>query len=389
MTDYRLTGPAAREQFYQLYLYAFNRQDSARRRDYFFQRYDHGWIYGLHAGDQLVSGLYSLPFTVNFHGVNFRMNGIGDVMSAPEFSGRGGAGTLLRASLAEMAEKHVTLAYLAPFSYEYYRRFGYEQVFNKMMYTIAGKDVPAFRAQGDGTVTRQSLRLALPVLKPLYAQLAEHLRGGMVREDWWWEHLALASDWDAALYQDDAGLVRGYLLYERSGSTLTVQEWYAADQTAWTHLMAFLLKHGNTFATLEFADQDSRYRGDWFPNPYVLKAAAEPFMMARIVDLQDFFNRYPYTGQLADPVTLAVTDDTLPANQGVWRLSVAGAEKIGDDPAAEADISLSIQVLTKALFGTQPLAALVKSGRADGDQDAVARLDRVLHHELPMLNDYF
>lgn len=389
MTDYRLHGPEAREQFYQLYLYAFNRQDSPHRREYFFQRYDHGWIYGLEDGGQLVSGLYSLPFTVNFHGVDFRMNGIGDVMSAPEFSGRGGAGTLLKASLAEMAEKHITLAYLAPFSYEYYRRFGYEQVFNKMQYTLAGSSVPSFHALGGGTVTRQPLRAALPALMPVYAARADHLRGGLVRENWWWDHLALANEWDAALYRDSAGEMQGYMLYDRNGSTLTVQEWWAPSQAAWTHLMAFLLRHGNTFPTLRFIDQDSRYRGDWLPNPYALTAETLPFMMARIVDLADFFGRYPWMGQLAAPVTMAVTDPVLPANQGVWTLTAAGATRTAVDSDGAADLHLSIQQLTKALFGTTTLTSILTSGRGTGDANAAARLDAVLHHELPMLNDYF
>ncbi|WP_054662257.1 hypothetical protein [Lacticaseibacillus camelliae] len=46
-SEYRLTDPADRERFYQLYLYAFNGQDSEARRRFFNARYAHGWIYGL------------------------------------------------------------------------------------------------------------------------------------------------------------------------------------------------------------------------------------------------------------------------------------------------------------------------------------------------------
>ncbi|MBP5845379.1 GNAT family N-acetyltransferase, partial [Lactiplantibacillus plantarum] len=111
-TDYRLTSDADREAFYQLYQYAFNNHDTPARRRFFMDRYQHGWIYGRHDHGQLVSGLYSLPLAVNFHGVTYRMNGIGDVMSAPEYAGQGGAGQLLTTALTEMAANHVALTEL-------------------------------------------------------------------------------------------------------------------------------------------------------------------------------------------------------------------------------------------------------------------------------------
>ncbi|WP_238696343.1 GNAT family N-acetyltransferase [Lactiplantibacillus plantarum] len=138
-TDYRLTSDADREAFYQLYQYAFNNHDTPARRRFFMDRYQHGWIYGRHDHGQLVSGLYSLPLAVNFHGVTYRMNGIGDVMSAPEYAGQGGAGQLLTTALTEMAANHVTLSYLAPFAYGYYRRFGYEHVFDHAHQVMAAQ----------------------------------------------------------------------------------------------------------------------------------------------------------------------------------------------------------------------------------------------------------
>ncbi|KRL12549.1 GNAT family N-acetyltransferase [Schleiferilactobacillus perolens] len=394
MTNYRLTTAAEREQFYQLYLYAFNREDSAHRQHYFFERYDNGWAYGIKNGNKLGSGLYALPFNVNFHGVPFRMNGIGDVMSAPEFSGRGGAGTLLKASLQEMLEKHVTLAYLAPFSYEYYRRFGYEQVFDRMRYTLPGRQVPLFHPQHQtGTVQRLSLAEALPLIKPFYQTRTASFTGGVVREDWWWDHLVLQTRRDAAVYTDDQHQVQGYIIYTRDSQAMTVEEWYAATGGAWEHLMGFILRNGNSFAKLVFEDQNSRYQADWFPNPDSVTATVTPYMMARIVDLADFFTRYPYTGDTLAPVTLAVTDPVLPENQGTWSLGMAhgriAVQKIGTELAEQADIHISIQQLVKAMFGTQSLSHIVFVGQATGNAAAVARLDALCQHDAPMLNDYF
>ncbi|KRN21476.1 GNAT family N-acetyltransferase [Lacticaseibacillus camelliae] len=389
-SEYRLTDPADRERFYQLYLYAFNGQDSEARRRFFNARYAHGWIYGLKNGQQLTSGLYSLPFTVNFHGVAYKMNGIGDVMSAPEDSGHGGAGTLLKAALQEMYDRNVTLSYLAPFSYRYYRRFGYEQVFNHITYTIAHDHVPAYHPQHQGgRVERMSFAAALLSIKPLYAKKAQNLPGGMMREDWWWDYLTLKNRWDAGVYFGEDGQAQGYAVYERSGAEMTVHKLLANTPAAFEQLMAFLLKHGNTFQKLRYESPHSQYAGDWIQEPYAVSAVVTPYMMARIVDLQDFLNRYPFTQDFA-PVTIAVEDPVLPVNAGVWQLSrTAGQTTAEKDANAAPELTFTIQQLTKALMGATSLHALLMSGQGTGGLAAAVRLDQALQQATPEFNDYF
>lgn len=390
MTDYRLHTPADQQAFYQLYLYAFNGEDTAERRAFFDLRYAHGWIYGIKSEDRLVSGLYSLPFTVNFHGVDYKMNGIGDVMSAPEHAGAGGAGTLLQASLEEMAARGVTLAYLAPFSYEYYRRFGYEQVFNNIVYAMPNTSVRTIRAKNwGGSVVRMPMEQALPELIPYYANRAQNLRGGLVREDWWWQYLVLKRHWDVALYHDEAGVLAGYLLYDRAGTTITSEEFVADTPAAFAHLMAFFTNHRNTFQTLAFKAPNPTYAGDWLPNPDEATTTIQPYMMARIVDLDDFLRRYPYQTKTLAPVSWTVADANLPANAGRWTLAIEnGQATVTHDPAVNDDAAdLTIQQLTKALFGATRLKTLQETGQATVG-DALG-LDAALVHERPEFIDYF
>ncbi|MQS98265.1 GNAT family N-acetyltransferase [Companilactobacillus halodurans] len=142
------------DKFYDLYLYSFNRTDSKQRRDVLKERYDHSKVYGIMNESNLGSGLLSIPFNINFHGVDFKMNGIGDVMSAPEFGGRGGASSLMKAALSDMYQDNVTLSYLAPFSFGYYRQFGYEQVFDHTKITIKNTDLPKVEVGQHGHVKR-------------------------------------------------------------------------------------------------------------------------------------------------------------------------------------------------------------------------------------------
>lgn len=146
------------DDFYDLYLYSFNRQPSQQRKNVLKERYEQSLVYGIMNGKKLGSGLFSIPFEINFHGTNFRMNGIGDVMSAPEFGGRGGASTLLKTALTDMYHNQVTLSYLAPFSFGYYRQFGYEQVFDHTKITVKNNDLPRVSQTDQGYIERINIK---------------------------------------------------------------------------------------------------------------------------------------------------------------------------------------------------------------------------------------
>lgn len=390
MTEYRLHTADDQAQFYQLYLYAFGQTDSARRADFFNRRYEHALTYGLKEDGRIVSGLYSLPFTASFHGASYKMNGIGDVMSAPEFSGRGGASTMMTAALTDMYNDGVTLSYLAPFAYSYYRRFGYEQVFEHAVAKVASRDIPRFKAASEGgQLTRGNLKSQLDAIKPVYAASAQKQRGGIDREDWWWDYLCVKNDWDAATYRNADGEVTGYLIYQRGNGKMIVKEIIANTPIAQQQLLAFVLKHANTYQELIYEAPSRDYLGDYFPDPYSLNVTIEPYMMARIVNLADFVAKYPL--HLADDlkVTVTIADDVLPQNAGTWQFSVQDGQLQMTAATDDQAVQLTIQQLTKILFGAQKATVLQQRGQIQATVDQATILDKMQPKQTPALVDYF
>ena len=70
------------------------------------------------------------------------MVGIGYVASYPEARGQGGINQIMEKILEDCRYRKVSLSYLAPFSYPFYRRYGYEQSFDKISYQLNSRDVP-------------------------------------------------------------------------------------------------------------------------------------------------------------------------------------------------------------------------------------------------------
>ncbi|AEV94483.1 GNAT family N-acetyltransferase [Pediococcus claussenii] len=393
MTQFKL-GPNEREQMYQLYLYAFNALDSEQRQSFWSDRFEHAIPYGIQDHSKIQSGLLSIPFTVNFFGVVMKMNGICDVMSAPEASGKGGAGLLLQDALHDMYNDGITLSYLAPFSFRYYRRFGYEQTFDHITYTIPSNQLPKVIGNDNFEIKRGPLSEFIEAIAPLYQKSAENHRGGLVREQWWWEYLTKkAPQRQIAVAQHNGRLV-GYLIYERTVDKFIVHEVYASVPEARQSLWNFVAKHRSSVKTFEYQSANPENHLDMVEDPWDVTASIHPYMMARIVNLKDFVSKYPISKlKIVKPVTFSVEDDVIKENEGTWRLSavegVVSFEKVSTQK--DNDTLLTIQELTKTLFGYRKLSSLAKHAKISHSFDSATleQIDRFAIGQKPVLADYF
>lgn len=388
--NYELTTATEQQQFYELYLYAFNKEDSQQRRDFFFYRYDQALTYGIKANDQLVSALYAIPLTVGFQSATYSMHGIGDVMSAPEYSGRGGAGNLLRYALEKMAQQKVALSYLAPFSFTYYRKFGYEHVFDKIHYQISADKLRQFQIPKVtcGHLQKGALIDFIAIIDPLYKNSPLANNGGIIRSKNWWHYLTLKNSWDVAVYYDDNAVAQGYLLYERSGLTLTIKEFVYQTSIAKNALLTFISKHQNSFTTIIYEAPNLDYLGLFTSDPYLFEAKIVPYMMARIVDLKSFFDSYPFAGNL--DICLELSDPVLSQNTGIWRLQAKDGVTSLVKTSAKAQLTLTIQQLSQIFLGATSASRLAKLGQIKvADKIVLTKLDAALSAVMPTLVDYF
>ena len=120
------------EAMFKLAAYAFNKEPTVDYREFFARLADHSWNYGVFVDGMLASQVMCTPFAVNYFGTEYKMGGIGYVASYPEYRGLGGIKDTMKMILADMKKDGFALSYLAPFSYNFYRKFGYEQVFGNI-----------------------------------------------------------------------------------------------------------------------------------------------------------------------------------------------------------------------------------------------------------------
>ncbi|KRM23285.1 GNAT family N-acetyltransferase [Latilactobacillus graminis] len=392
MVEKRKLMKTDEQAFYALAQYAFNKVDSVQRQHFFKQLYTHSTGFGVFEDNRLVSGLLATPFDVRLNGQTFKMSGIGYVASYPEFAGKGSIASLMQLAFEDMQTTGITLSYLAPFAYGFYRRFGYEQVFEQTIFEIQTADLPRLKfAPSVGRVVRMSLAQAIPLISAFFNHHPNNQAGGIQRADWWWQYDAMKhSDWEVAVDLDGKKAVAGYLIYSRQVGTFVIQELMTSTVASQTQLINFILKHQSAYATIQYESALTESLADLLPNPTIVKTTTVPYMMARIVSLPDFLAQYAYQVQELPVTTIAIQDDFLPANAGLWQLSIhAGQATVIKLATGTADITVTIQNLTKAMLGYRSLESQAHYGHVQGAQPKIAQLSAAFSHTKPMLWDYF
>lgn len=347
-------------------------------------------VLGWFDGEKLISQLAVYPFQVNIFGHIFEMGGLTGVGTYPEYSNMGLMNKLMRQALADMRERKQSISYLYPYSFPFYRRKGWEIITDKMTFEIKDYQLPKAR-KVPGYVER--LDTEHRDIRMVYRRFSHMRHAAMIRNDlawdeyWRWD----LDDLTAAVYYDAAHKPQGYLLYWISKDVLHVKEMVYIHQEARIGLWNFISAHfsmvtkvvGNTYTNdpLAFWLED----GD-------IKETITPYYMARIVDVKQFIEQYPFREVGTEvQLTFKLDDPILEWNQGIFTLHVSGngqgiLQKVTE---GNPDFTLNIQSLTTMLLGYKRPSYLYNIGRLMSNKETVEILEHLIERETPYFSDYF
>ena len=405
MPDIRLLTEDDLDELQALLEYTFRWAHDQRNRTRLEHLVRHVRAHGLFEGGELASQIMALPFTSGFHGVKLPAAGVGFVGTYPEYRGRGFARDLMARIIEEEHERGTLLSYLAPFSYPFYRRFGYEHVFNQYAFRIKVGGWPD-GVRVPGRVARLGWGEARPFVERVYAAGEPERPCGLVREAWWEEYkFHLRRDYDFAVYLDEDGAPQGYLAYQLNGTSLDIfeLEWLTAN--AFQALSRYIRSHEAGFSlTWTCLDPGALERMPLPADPEPMAFTVRPYMMARIIDLEALLLAYPFEGEGDFTLGLQVDDDEFaPWNGGCYTLrrtagtvSVERQDACGTLTAMGAPVPVihaSIQRLAQLLLGSHDLPQLLASGGLAVSgvpaARATAQLGRIIPTGRPAMEDYF
>jgi predicted acetyltransferase len=183
------------------------------------------------------------------------------------------------------------------------------------------------------------------------------------------------------LVATQAGEPTGYALFRRkldwssgaANGTLAVREAVglnpATVHALWARLLDFDLMSTVTVSQVVMDDP--------LLSLLVDARAAQPTLRdnlwVRLVDVPAALRARRYSAPL--DVTVAITDESIPANQGTWRLRAdAFSDRVEVTPADRATVSLDVRELGSIYLGGISAAALAQAGLIDGPAAEMTQL---------------
>lgn len=343
-------------------------------------------VLGCFDGETLVSQIAVYPVKMNVYDAVYPVGFVTSVCTYPEYTGNGIMKRLMRRSLEHMRQKNQSLALLFPYSIPLYRKMGWEIISNKITYSVKDRQIPVRTAPG--YVRRVDWENE--DFRNLHAQFAAATHGCLFRntlaweEYWRWDE----DDTSVAIYYDITGKPIGYMVYLIKEDVMHIKELIFLTREAQEGLWEYIRAHDSMI--------DEVRGSSYFSDPIAfeledgdIKETIRPYIMGRIVDAEQFFQRYRCDPTAKDAViSFEIEDRFLPWNSRTLTVRFCHGECTIVEGQADRRVRLSIATLTTLLLGYKTAAKLYRMGRITADEDTVKLLDDILLHEIPYISDY-
>ena len=346
--------------------------------------------FGWFDGDKLASQISVYPMQVNIFGQMYRMGGVTGVATYPEYMNHGLMSSLIKQALDNMRKNRQSVSMLFPYMIPYYRKKGWEIVSDKMTYTIKDTQLPK-RRPVPGMVER--VDTASEDIHRVHDAFTRMRHGALKRNEleweeyWRWE----ADDVIVAVYYNEAGEPKGYLVYYIANDVFRIKELVYINQEArhglWNYVSAHFSMIDKVVGTnytnepMAFLLEDSE-----------IQEEIEPNVMARIVDFEAFIRKYPFDIiSIHDDLHFIIHDPVMECNCGDFSLrwDKQGNTIIERGGTRGERVECDIQTLTAMFYGYKRPTYLKRVERLDASDDAVRILEDIIPIEQPYFSDYF
>lgn len=338
----------------------------------------------------LSAMLFILPFEIYIYGSIFSMGGIASVSSMPETRHGGKVAELLKTSLRVMKERGQTVSMLGPFSYEFYRKYGWELGFDRINYTIPAENLDGFKKIGNIKPFEEKY---LDILNDIYTEYAKRHNCCAVRNKMLWTDFVLKDPYGrnhpryTYIWFNNQGEPRGYIVYSIRDNRMNITEMIYLDQEAKEGLLWFLFVHQSQIKEVYWSTApDERLHLD-FPNPRI-KMELSPWMMFRVIDVKGALINRRYCENIDVHFSISIYDPNAEWNNKGFAVTI----KDGNIEVKEVDsgeLSCTIQTFSQIFTGyVTPKEAFTRR-KLLGNASTVEKIEKIFEKSYTFNNNPF
>ncbi|SDG93626.1 Predicted acetyltransferase [Alteribacillus persepolensis] len=377
------------EQSLELNAFAFQYElnDKVREKHKQLMKNVHTWVAA--DKDTLLAKLHLLPSEVFVGGEKMKMGGVTWVATWPEARRHGLIRELIDVSLEEMNKQEYTLSFLYPFSIGFYRKFGWELFADTISWKLTNAQLPKKSGIMRGSFARACID-DWHVLNAVYQEAASSYNGMVVRDEWWWRHVhRKTNNAQIVIYQNEQGRETGYLIYSVASRKMTVHEYIALDEITREEIWKFIANHDSMIDELEVkppVDDPSRFL---LPDPKI-EESRKSYFMARIVNVQRFFEQYPFSLEEGQSIVLTIYDDQCSWNCGTFHISAGkGQNNVEFIQNSKRALTMDVKTAAAVFLGYLSAEQAQRTGQITGEAEEAEVFQQAVTSSAPFIYDFF
>lgn len=324
---------------------------------------------GCFDGDKLAGLLYIHPYDMFFWRKSVPMGGIGLVSTLPEYRHRHCASNLLVKSVEIMKDRGYIFSALGPFSYAFYRKYGWELAFNAKKYSIP---IDELKGLGVGNGVFHPLTLNdIDAMARVYERHYSRYNGAINRDKKNWEIKIKELERNQAYGYGCSRQVNGldgYILYSIKEGTFNIEEIAYDSLETKLELLRFVYYHSAQVNKVSWRAPIDDNTVLLLDNPRI-EQKIEAGMMIRVIDVKKALEAYVYPLVYKGSFTIKVEDEYAPWNNGIFKVSIgegtAMVEDLVNSPNNDIliDIECNIQTFSQIVLGYIGLKEAVELGQ--------------------------
>lgn len=303
--------------------------------------------------DTLMAQVAVIIYKSMYYGHVMKAAGIAGVSTLPEYRRNGCVREIFNYIFDKKNKYEWDTSLLYPFSFRYYRKFGYERILQHKTFKVPFSAIVQVPRNDNGVLYKSKEQL--PVLLELYNTYAKQYNAFFCRDDG--KHFCetpFKTGKYTYLWVCD-GKARAYATGSADGRTLSVSEIVWLDKEAFIGMIGFLRMYEGQFDDISFTTLDKNNPIDLLldcdrSNSFGLYDGA----MGRVVDIKKCLSLYPFPKNTLkeESLVIEVTGDFIKENNGFYSIKYGnGATVVSHKKAGKADMTISITSLSRLLFG--------------------------------------
>lgn len=337
--------------------------------------------WGYFDGRKMLGAIETLRHRLMFEKKMISVGELHMVGTLPEARGHGCVTAMMHTVLAAMKRRGDIFAILIPFSFSFYRRYGFDLISEDVEQTAAIEQFAPFTCFMH--VRQVSSQEDVNTLRSLYGRFTTPINFARVGSERNWTYhengeFGERDFWDSDrttytyLFTDENGTPRGYLSFVFVPGddgpfigTMKIKEIVYDSPLVLQNMLGFIYSMRAKFRDVKVSFMDNTDLSLILPESGDVKRMLEGHFMARILDVTAVLQvlRQP---QGHGAYTIQVTDSFMPENSGIYKVTYRDGqtESVGVTPllsdskgSGRSDLCVTIDTFTQLAVGRADLAA--------------------------------